>query len=152
MSQPQTAATAAHAEPKDDLGRVGIIGAGKLGLALAAALVAAGYDVAVSGSGDVDAIGLQVDVLAPGARPMTTADVAAFAATTVLALPMHRFRDLSPDLFDAHVLIDAMNYWPDTGGIDPTLADAPEGTTPSCSSTSQPRESSRASTNSATTR
>jgi 8-hydroxy-5-deazaflavin:NADPH oxidoreductase len=108
--------------------RLGIVGAGKLGLALARAAVAADYEVAVSASGSADRIALQVGVLAPGATAMTTSDVVAFADTIVLALPMHRFRDLPPDLFDGKVLIDAMNYWPDTGGDDPTLAEAPDGT------------------------
>jgi len=108
--------------------RLGIIGAGKLGLALARVAVAAGYDVAVAGSGAADRIALQVDVLAPGASTMTTRDVVAFADTVVLALPMHRFRELPPDLFDGKVVIDAMNYWPDTDGEDPTLTEAPSGT------------------------
>ncbi len=75
-----------------------------------------------------DRIALQVVVLAPGARSMTTSEVAAFTDTIVLALPMHRFRELPPDLFDGKVLIDAMNYWPETDGDDPTLAEAPDGT------------------------
>jgi predicted dinucleotide-binding enzyme len=108
--------------------RLGIIGAGKLGLTLARGAVAAGYDVAVAGSGTADRIALQVDVLAPGANAMTTRGVVAFANTIVLALPMHRFRELPPDLFDEKVAIDAMNYWPDTDGDDPTLTEASSGT------------------------
>jgi predicted dinucleotide-binding enzyme len=118
--------TETRAETKAN--RLGIIGAGKLGLALARAALAVGYQVAVSGSGDPERIALQVDVLAPGAEAMATDDVAEFADTIVLAVPMHRFRELPADQFDGRVLIDAMNYWPDTGGEDPTLADSPEGT------------------------
>jgi 8-hydroxy-5-deazaflavin:NADPH oxidoreductase len=114
----------ARTEPR----RLGIIGAGKLGLALARAALAAGYEVAVSASGLAGRIALQVDVLAPGANAMTTDEVVAFADTIVLAVPMHRFRELPPDLFDGKVLIDAMNYWPETDGDDTTLAEAPEGT------------------------
>src|SRR5918996_3292662 len=116
------------ARPQTDTKRLGIIGAGKLGLALARAALAAGYEVAVSGSRDADRIALQADVLAPGAGAMTTGEVVAFADTIILALPMHRFRELAPDLFDGKVLIDAMNFWPDTDGDDPTLAEAPTGT------------------------
>jgi predicted dinucleotide-binding enzyme len=111
-----------------EIKRIGIVGAGKLGLALARAAVAAGYEVAVSGSGSADRIALQVDVLAPGANPMTTNEVVGFADTIVLALPMYRFRELPTDLFDGKVLIDAMNYWPETDGEDPTLAETPGGT------------------------
>jgi predicted dinucleotide-binding enzyme len=107
---------------------LGIVGAGKLALALARAAFAAGYQVMISGSGPADRIALQAEVLAPGARTGTTADVAAFADTVVLALPMHRFRELPPDLFADKVLIDAMNYWPETDGDDPELAAAADGT------------------------
>lgn len=118
--------TGIHAETETK--RLGIVGAGKLGLALARAALAAGYDVALSGSGSVDRITLQVEVLAPGANPMTTDEVVEFADTIVLALPMHRFRELPADLFNGKVLIDAMNHWPETDGDDPTLAEAPTGT------------------------
>jgi 8-hydroxy-5-deazaflavin:NADPH oxidoreductase len=118
--------TESHTETKTK--RLGIVGAGKLGLALARAALAAGYEVAVSGSGSADRIALQVDVLAPGANPMTTSEVVGFTDTIVLALPMHRFRELPADLFNGKVLIDAMNYWPETDGADPTLADTPTGT------------------------
>jgi len=108
--------------------RLGIVGAGKFGTTLARAAVAAGYDVAISGSGPADDIALTIDVLAPGARAATTTEVARHADVVVLAVPTHRFRELQPDLFAGKVLIDATNYWPPVDGEDPELADAPEGT------------------------
>jgi len=117
-----------HSEIGDEVRRIGVVGAGKLGLALARAALAAGYEVAVSGSRDAGRIALQVDVLAPGATALTTAEVVAFADVVVLALPMHRFRELPADLLDGKVVVDAMNYWPDTDGDDPVLAAAPAGT------------------------
>lgn len=107
---------------------LGIVGAGKLGLTLARTALAAGYQVMMSGSGRASQIALQAEVLAPGARTGTTADVAAFADTVVLALPMHRFRELPPEAFAGKVLIDAMNYWPETDGDDTDMAAAAEGT------------------------
>jgi hypothetical protein len=108
--------------------RLGIVGAGKFGTTLARAAVAAGYDVAISGSGPSDNIELAVEILAPGARATTTDDVVRHADVIVLAVPSHRFRELQPDLFAGKVLVDATNYWPPVDGDDPELADAPEGT------------------------
>ena len=107
---------------------LGIVGTGKLGTTLARAAIAAGYDVAISGSGPPDDIALTVEVLAPGARAAQTDDVVRHAETIVLAVPTHRFRELPRDLFAGKVLVDAMNYWEPVDGDDPELATAPHGT------------------------
>jgi len=120
---------AAPAAPADTAARerVGIVGAGKLGMALARAAVAAGYEVAVASSGPAKRIALSVEVLAPGAVAATIEEVLDFADVIVLAVPTHRFRQLPSDLFDGKILVDAMNYWPDTDGEDPELAAADGG-------------------------
>jgi hypothetical protein len=127
VGQLTTEAPGATTRENDDR-RLGIVGAGKFGTTLARAAVAAGYDVAISGSGRADTIALTIDVLAPGAHAATTADVVGHADVIVLAVPTHRFRELQPDLFAGKILIDATNYWPPVDGDDPDLADAPEGT------------------------
>jgi predicted dinucleotide-binding enzyme len=109
--------------------RLGIVGAGKIGTAVARAAVASGYDVAISGSGAVERIELIVEVLAPGAHAVTTGDVVLHADLIILAVPMHRFRDLPRDLFDGKILVDAMNFWEEIDGADKELATAPMGTT-----------------------
>jgi 8-hydroxy-5-deazaflavin:NADPH oxidoreductase len=111
----------------DDL-RLGIVGAGKFGTTLARAAVAAGYSVAISGSGMTEDIALTVDILAPGAYAATTDEVARHADLIVLAVPTHRFRELASDLFAGKILIDAMNYWAPVDGDDPELAGAANGT------------------------
>jgi predicted dinucleotide-binding enzyme len=111
----------------DDL-RLGIVGAGKLGTTLARAAVTAGFDVAISGSGPADDIALTVDVLAPGARASTTDEVVRHAEIVILAVPMHRFRELPSDLFAGKILIDATNYWEPVDGDDPELTSAADGT------------------------
>jgi predicted dinucleotide-binding enzyme len=107
---------------------LGVVGAGKIGTAIARAAVAGEYDVAISGSGDVERIELIVEVLASGARAVTTDAVVRHADLIVLAVPMHRFRDLPSDLFDGKILVDAMNYWEEIDGIDEDLTTAPMGT------------------------
>lgn len=119
---------AGAATPQVDDLRLGIVGAGKFGTTLARAAIAAGYDVAISGSGPADDIALTVDVLSPGARATTTADVVRHADVIVLAVPTHRFRELPRDLFAGKILIDAMNYWQPVDGDDPELTAAPDGT------------------------
>ena len=107
---------------------LGIVGAGKAGTTFARAAIAAGYDVAISGSGPAERIALIVEVLAPGARAVPTDETVATADIVVLAVPMHRFRELPRDLFAGKILIDAMNYWEEIDGVDEELATAPSGT------------------------
>jgi predicted dinucleotide-binding enzyme len=111
----------------DDL-RLGIVGAGKFGTTLARAAIAVGYDVAISGSGPADEIALAVDVLAPGARAVTTGEVVRHANVIVLAVPMHRVRELPRELFAGKILVDATNYWEPVDGDDPELRATPDGT------------------------
>src|ERR1700736_3524205 len=108
--------------------RLGIVGAGRVGTTIARAAIAAGYDVAISGSATADRIALIVEVLAPGAHAVTTGEVVAHADLIVLAVPMHRFRELPRDLFAGKILVDAMNYWEEIDGVDQELASAPAGT------------------------
>jgi 8-hydroxy-5-deazaflavin:NADPH oxidoreductase len=82
----------------------------------------------MSGSGAADHIALTVDVLAPGARALTTDEVVRHAHIVVLAVPTHRFRELARELFAGKVLIDAMNYWEPVDGIDDELAATGSGT------------------------
>jgi predicted dinucleotide-binding enzyme len=108
--------------------RLGIVGAGRVGTTIARAAIAARYEVAISGSGPAERIALIVEVLAPGARAVSTDEVVGHADLIVLAVPMHRFRELPRDLFAGKILIDAMNYWEEIDGPDPELASAAAGT------------------------
>jgi 8-hydroxy-5-deazaflavin:NADPH oxidoreductase len=108
--------------------RLGIVGAGKAGTAIARAAVAGGYDVAISGSGPTERIELIVEVLAAGARALTTEEVVRHAGLIVLAIPLHRFPEFRRDLFAGKILVDAMNYWDEIDGVDGPFATAPAGT------------------------
>src|SRR5437868_13783628 len=108
--------------------RLGIVGAGRVGTTIARAAIAAGYDVAISGSASAERIALIVEVLAPGARAVTTDEVVDHADVLALAVPIHRFRELPRDLFAGTILFDALDERAATDGIDPELAAAPTGT------------------------
>src|SRR3979411_2235152 len=102
--------------------------AGVRGTAIARAAVAGGYDVGISGSGPAERIELIVEVLAPGARALSTDEVVSSADLIVLAIPMHRFRELRRELFAGKILVDAMNYWDEIDGVDEQFETAPAGT------------------------
>ncbi len=95
---------------------IGIIGAGKLGIVLAQLAGKAGYRVAISGSGAADTIRLIVETLAPGAVAATNYEVARQSDIIILALPLGKFRQLTPDDFSGKLVIDATNYWWEVDG------------------------------------
>lgn len=98
---------------------VGILGAGKLGTALAQLTTAAGFRTLIAGSGQPEALEVILSVLAPEANPGRAEDVARDADIVILALPLGRHRELPEPELRGKMVIDAMNYWPDTDGILP---------------------------------
>jgi 8-hydroxy-5-deazaflavin:NADPH oxidoreductase len=100
---------------------VGILGAGRVGTAIARQALRAGYDVAIAASGEPARIELIVEVMAPGARAVTAAEAARSADLVVLAVPLNRYAALDPDTFTGRVVVDAMNYWAETDTHVPAL-------------------------------
>lgn len=96
--------------------RIAIVGAGKVGTAIARVSLSAGHDVEISGSGSPVDIALIVEVVAAGARAAWTSEAAAKADIVVLSTPFPKYMTLSPEMFQEPVVIDAMNYWPPTDG------------------------------------
>ncbi|MFP3464632.1 NADPH-dependent F420 reductase [Leifsonia sp. SIMBA_070] len=102
---------------------VAILGVGHVGSALARILLDAGYDVDVAASGDPQRIQLIASVLMPGARAAWAADAVAAADVVILAIPLHRFAGLDRSMLDGTIVIDSMNYWAPTDGVQPLFED-----------------------------
>jgi len=98
---------------------IGIIGAGRLGTAIAGQSLKAGYQVRIANSRGPDSLGLTLRVLLPGAQAANVDDVVTGSDIIVLAIPLNQYATLRPDLFDGKIVIDAMNYWPPTEGDIP---------------------------------
>ena len=104
---------------------IGILGAGRVGTALARRALAAGYDVRIASARAPEDIALVLDFVAPGAKPATTEQVIADSDIIILALPLSKYRSLRPAAFAGKIVVDAMNYWSQTDGVLPEFEGAP---------------------------
>ncbi|WP_231955427.1 NADPH-dependent F420 reductase [Occultella aeris] len=106
-------------------GTIAVLGAGRVGTAIARTAIRAGYRVRLAASGDPALIDLIAQIMAPGADTSTAADAVASADLVVLALPLGKHATLDGDTLAGKVVVDAMNYWPSTDGRNPELEAAP---------------------------
>lgn len=103
--------------------RVAILGVGHVGSALARILLDAGYEVDVAASGDPQRIQLIVSVVMPGARARWAAEAVTEADIVILAIPLHRFAGLDRSMLDGKLVVDSMNYWSPTDGVQSLFED-----------------------------
>lgn len=96
---------------KNNLPKIGIIGAGRLGTALARQSLTAGYEVRISNSRGPESLELLLSVLLPGAIAATVDETIIKSDIVILALPLRQYKTLTPKLLAGKIVIDAMNYW-----------------------------------------
>ncbi|MGW6172356.1 NADPH-dependent F420 reductase [Arthrobacter sp. NPDC055138] len=94
---------------------IGILGAGRVGTAVARQALKAGYRVKIATAKPAAEIALLAEIITPGAEAVDAAEAAA-ADLVVAAVPLHKYRTLSPDLLAGRIVVDAMNYWAQTDG------------------------------------
>lgn len=99
--------------------KIGIIGAGFVGRALAQAAVAAGHDAMVSnsrGPGSLASIPSGI-----GARIGTVEEAATFGEIVVVAVPFASHRSVPAAWLAGKTVVDANNYYPQRDGSIPAL-------------------------------
>ena len=99
--------------------RLGIIGAGFIGRAVARLAIKHGHEVMVSNSRDPKTLGSAM--VSIRCQIGTTADAAAFGELLLLAVPFSATHDLDPALFSGKIVMDADNYYPMRDGSIPEL-------------------------------
>ncbi|WP_104135723.1 NADPH-dependent F420 reductase [Cryobacterium sp. Y62] len=106
----QSARTSQHATT------IGILGAGRVGTALARQALKAGYQVRIATRQPAAENALLVDIVTPGAVAVQSSQAAA-SDLVVLAIPLHKYRTLNPGELAGRIVIDAMNYWAPVDGV-----------------------------------
>ena len=80
-----------------ELGVIGILGAGRVGTAVARQALKAGYRVKIAMAKPAAEIALLAEMISAGAEAVEAAEAAA-ADLVVAAVPLHKYRTLRPDL------------------------------------------------------
>lgn len=98
------------------MNRLGIIGSGSIGSAVARLAVAAGYDVLIANSRGPESLSDLIDELGPRAQAGDTRAAAAFGDIPLLAVPLAAYPNLPVDAFAGKTILSTGNYYPHRDG------------------------------------
>jgi 8-hydroxy-5-deazaflavin:NADPH oxidoreductase len=107
--------------------RIGIVGAGLVGHALAVRFAAAGHEVTISNSRGPETLADLVASIGGNVRAAAVVEAARLGELVAVGIPLHAIRALPPEPFGGKIVIDANNYYPERDGQIPEL-DAGETT------------------------
>ncbi|MBO9532757.1 MAG: NADPH-dependent F420 reductase [Solirubrobacteraceae bacterium] len=96
--------------------KIGFVGAGNIGQALAGDLVAAGHEVALSNSRGPETLADVVASLGEHAQAVGTEEAIAFGDLVVVTIPLRAVSDLPAEAFDGRIVVDTCNYYPARDG------------------------------------
>lgn len=96
--------------------QIGILGAGRVGSAIARQSLAAGHQVRIATSKPASEIQLITEVVTPGAKAVNRDELAG-SDLIILAVPLHRYRSIDTSVVQGHTVIDTMNYWSPVDGV-----------------------------------
>jgi predicted dinucleotide-binding enzyme len=105
-----------------EIATLGVVGAGRIGRAVAALAAQAGLPVTVASARPVESLREQFASGAPGVVAGTLEQAAA-ADAVVLAIPLARLGTLASSAFAGVLVVDAMNYWWELDGHRPEFED-----------------------------
>jgi 8-hydroxy-5-deazaflavin:NADPH oxidoreductase len=94
--------------------KIGVIGAGNIGQALARLALASGHQVRVANSRGPES--LRELTAALGCEADMSAGAAAFGDVVILAIPLRAFDALAAPDFEGKIVLDATNYYPGRDG------------------------------------
>ena len=95
---------------------LGVIGAGKLGTAIARLGLDGGYRVLLSGSARQPLLNLVIETVAPGATLVSESELVAQSDIVILAIPFGNLDAVNFEALDGKIVVDAMNAWDAAGG------------------------------------
>jgi predicted dinucleotide-binding enzyme len=95
--------------------RIGIIGAGFIGRAVAQLVIAAGHEAMLSNSRGPQTLSSVVSDI-PGSQAGTIEDAAHFGDVVLVAIPFEHIRSIPADWLKDKIVLDANNYYPERDG------------------------------------
>ncbi|TSA87619.1 NADPH-dependent F420 reductase [Deinococcus detaillensis] len=96
--------------------KIGILGAGHIGKALARLLAEAGHDVGISNSRGPDTLRELAEQIGHGVKAYTNEDAARFGELVIETVPFGHYADLPAVQMEGKIVIDTANYYPERDG------------------------------------